>query len=211
MTAQTPIYGIKYIVQGEPIKATRQALEDNARTIEAALQSRGVAPANASDVLAVSGRVTALETLPTCVVGSNATQGLGNGWTVAAWQTDIYDPDDMHNPAANTSRITIRKKGWYRLGGHVPILAGSAGILWCTWLKNGVAIPNTGQTRTVAAANGNGEALPMTHPLVQLNALDYVELRIGLTGAAGTWSTFAVASVDGIGPMLTIECVRLLP
>lgn len=61
MTATTPIYGLKYIVQGEPIRNTRQALEDNAFTIETALQAAGVAAVGASDLLAVSGRVSAIE------------------------------------------------------------------------------------------------------------------------------------------------------
>jgi hypothetical protein len=61
MPGSTPVYGIKYILQGEPIKATRQALEDNANTIEAALMAGGVAAPGASDLLAVSGRVAALE------------------------------------------------------------------------------------------------------------------------------------------------------
>lgn len=61
MTAQTPIYGIKYPVVGEPIRTTRQILEDNAKAVEAALLSGGVAAPGAGDVLAVSGRVSTIE------------------------------------------------------------------------------------------------------------------------------------------------------
>lgn len=63
MTAQTPIYGIKYLVQGEPVRNTRQALEDNAKTIESALAARGVTPPNTPDLAALAGRVTVLETV----------------------------------------------------------------------------------------------------------------------------------------------------
>lgn len=46
MTALTPLYGLKYITQGEPIRNTRQALEDNAFTIETALANGAIAPAD---------------------------------------------------------------------------------------------------------------------------------------------------------------------
>jgi hypothetical protein len=61
MTAQTPIFGIKYIQQGEPARNTRQALEDNAVTIEAALVRGGIAPPAAQDLATLAGRVSALE------------------------------------------------------------------------------------------------------------------------------------------------------
>lgn len=61
MTAKTPVYQLEYLVQGEPVRNTRLALENNAKSIEAALMARGVAAAGAADVLAVSGRVSTLE------------------------------------------------------------------------------------------------------------------------------------------------------
>lgn len=60
MTAQTPLYGIKYLVQGEPARNTRQALEDNAKTIEAALASKALVPPTASDYATIQGRVGTL-------------------------------------------------------------------------------------------------------------------------------------------------------
>jgi hypothetical protein len=70
MTAHTPIYGLEYITEGEPLRNTRAALENNAHTIEAALQAGGVAATGASDLLAVSGRVSTLETKMTAVEGA---------------------------------------------------------------------------------------------------------------------------------------------
>lgn len=55
MTAFTPIYRLAYIEQGEPIRNTRQALEDNAYTIEAALQAGGLAPQQVQDMLTALG------------------------------------------------------------------------------------------------------------------------------------------------------------
>lgn len=57
----TPVYGIKYIPVGGPAYLTRQYLEDNANTIEAALIAGGLTPPGASDYASLVGRVTTLE------------------------------------------------------------------------------------------------------------------------------------------------------
>lgn len=56
MTAKTPVYGLEYIQEGEPMRNTRAALEANARTIEAALARTGIVPA---DVAAFTAAVVA--------------------------------------------------------------------------------------------------------------------------------------------------------
>lgn len=52
MTIKTPLYGLEYIQQGEPIRNTRLALENNAYTIEAALAARGVPPTDLQALIA---------------------------------------------------------------------------------------------------------------------------------------------------------------
>lgn len=59
--AYTPIYRLPYPAPGEPIRNTRANLQTMAQNIEAALQAGGVAAPGASDLLALSGRVTVLE------------------------------------------------------------------------------------------------------------------------------------------------------
>jgi len=61
MTAKTPVYEIEYLVEGEPVRNTRLALENNAKSIEAALLAGGIAPPLAPDLAAVAGRVSILE------------------------------------------------------------------------------------------------------------------------------------------------------
>lgn len=223
MTAQTPVYGIKYLTVGEPARNTRAALQANAETIEAALVAGGVAAPGAADLLTVAGRVTtvenratALETLPICVLRSTTEVSLPVGWTTMAWQVEDYDPDDLHSPTTNPSRVTIKRKGWYKLYAHVPtVTASTGGTLWARWKRNGTPIPHTAQSRQVVGVSANGEAVPVASPLVQLNVNDYLELDVAMTGGTnttGTWKTFVQAGQgDGIGPMLTVECRRLLP
>lgn len=83
MTAQTPLYGIKYIVRGEPIRNTRQALQDNAETIEAALVRGGVVPPGAADLTAEAATRAAADT-----ANANAIAALQPG----AWQSSGLTP-----------------------------------------------------------------------------------------------------------------------
>ena len=75
---QTPVYGLKYIAVGAPARWTREVLQLNAETIEAALIAGGIAPPAAGDLATLSGRVSALE-------GSTAlaatAPSLTAGWT----------------------------------------------------------------------------------------------------------------------------------
>jgi hypothetical protein len=77
MTAQTPAFAIKYPVQGEPIRTTRQILEDNAKAIEAALLSRALAPPAAVDLAAAIARFAKLEpgALPSAAVSADRRHG----------------------------------------------------------------------------------------------------------------------------------------
>jgi hypothetical protein len=95
VTAQTPTFGIKYLVPGEPIRTTRQALEDNAKTIEAALLQRVNAPtvpdlnAEVTARQALAARVATLEgngwtTVLTTLTGGTAGQNGTSSWTAIA-------------------------------------------------------------------------------------------------------------------------------
>lgn len=97
MTAQTPVFGIKYIQQGEPIRATRQALQDNANAIEAALIGTGVHPPSAPDLsslaalsqsvsantASVAANTAALASAPVAVTLASAFTTFGSGYQSA--------------------------------------------------------------------------------------------------------------------------------
>jgi hypothetical protein len=57
----TPVYGLRYILEGQPARDTRKYLEENAHTIEAALVAGGITPPGAADLAALVGRVNTLE------------------------------------------------------------------------------------------------------------------------------------------------------
>lgn len=78
MTAQTPVYGLKYPTDTEPVYLFRAALQANAESLEAALLSVGVPPPELADLTALAARVAVLE-------GQAA-------WTEATTATDFVVP-----------------------------------------------------------------------------------------------------------------------
>lgn len=61
VTGITPIFGLEYIVEGEPAKYTRQKLQRSMERVEAALAQGPASPPGAADLNAVTGRVNTLE------------------------------------------------------------------------------------------------------------------------------------------------------
>lgn len=191
MTAQTPIYGLKYLVEGEPARNTRQALQDNAFTTEAALQAHGLAAPGASDLLAVSGRVTTLETRARATLYAAAAQ---SGLTAGVWVT-----------------ITLGGETVDSAGGHAAgaagytVQTGQAGDYWVDGLVafGNVASGNTlgtrilvGSTPVLAGGQGpwaspNGCLVPVAGGLITLAVGNVVTLQ-GFAGA--TWATLGGAS-----------------
>lgn len=69
MSLQTPVYGIKYPAPGEPIRNTRQSLQDNANSIEAALIGTGVHPPSAPDLSGLAALTASITALQARLVG----------------------------------------------------------------------------------------------------------------------------------------------
>lgn len=123
VTGITPIYDLEYLVEGEPLFHTRAKLERNAKTIEAALQSRGVAAPGAADLLTVSGRVSVaegeidvLQAPPGRKVTKTSVQAIPAGqWTALTW-VDLAGSTSGPGMWAGTapSRLTSTKAGRWR-------------------------------------------------------------------------------------------------
>lgn len=97
----TPIYGLPYIVPGEPVRNTRAKLQTAMEAIDAALAARGVPPADLLDLIAAgwftdSGWVTLPLATGWAGSGSPAYRKLGKTvwfrgevWTTATSTTDV--------------------------------------------------------------------------------------------------------------------------
>jgi hypothetical protein len=135
MPAYTPIYGLAYLVAGEPARNTRTVLQSNAETIETALAAGGVAAAGASDVLAVSGRVTALETRHTQHTAASTPAVFAANSAAVTAETVI---------ATFTQPTTALKK--YRIRAHLALVGTVAGD------RHFMRIRKTNLTGTVLAS-----------------------------------------------------------
>lgn len=194
VTGITPVYGIEYLVEGEPIRHTRAKLERNAAQIEAALLAGGVAAPGAADLLEVSGRVTALEatlqTQPYAKLYGTGTLSLASGtWTAMPLTGAEEDPLNGHSTVTDTSRWTCPplQGGIYLASGVVGFGGGATGRRFVGIRKNGAEVPQQ-QSGSPPISSGTH----IQHSGVQMLVLtpgDYVEVW----GYQDTGSALSVA------------------
>lgn len=91
VTGITPIYGIEYLIEGEPARNTRAKMERNAKQIEATFAAGGLAPPGTPDLAAAIARIGVLE--------------------------HVNDAVTTISPAANVAHVGgYRNAGVYRVG-----------------------------------------------------------------------------------------------
>jgi hypothetical protein len=120
VTAKTPVFQLEYIVPGEPLRNTRAALENNAKSIEAALLAGPASPPNAQDLATLAGRVTALEP------GAwTAITGLTAPWVsfAGAGGSPGAGPYDTFAYRVVNGRVWLR--GWLNVSGSTAIANGT--------------------------------------------------------------------------------------
>lgn len=134
VTGRTPVYGLEYLIEGEPAKFTRQKLERNAKTIEAALIRGGIAPPEAQDLATLAGRVTALEPGTWVIPATQGRANLGTGYTPLRYRKV---------PALGGVRVTGM------------VVAGAAGTLFT--LQPGFRPPRYGMLHALLAGGGGAD------------------------------------------------------
>lgn len=212
----TPIYGLPYPVVGEPIYLYRAKAQDMATKIEAALQSRGVAAANASDVLAVSGRVSVLEGRPMVVVYRTAAAGTAPAVSYAGGTTTPtpFDTVDYASPAparpmwaaANPTRLVAPIAGVYRAAATITwpnVASRYAGVRLRKTTAAGVA------GSWVRGASGGLVAAFYTEQTNEarfvLAAGDYIEVGGEVDGSGGALTPQITAAERTVRASLTWE------
>jgi len=204
VTGITPIYGLEYIVQGEPARYARQKLERSMKQVEAALQLGGVAAPGASDLLAVSGRVSTLEQAAAArpfavLLGASGTTAVPNGaWTVLPLTgTEEADPLGGHSTVTNPSRWTCPAGwgGWYDVLDTTRIDSGT-GKRSCGIRKNGAEVQRS--NNTVGVGSAGAYVFGSTPALILLAPGDYVEVAVlqdsgGALTANNTFSSMTLS------------------
>lgn len=181
MTAKTPVYGLEYLIQGEPMRATRAALENNAKTTEAALVRGGIAPPAAQDLATLAGRVSALEVRPRARLLADSAAGVSYpnaGYSVV--------PLAAPSPAARTfisgmgwasgtpSRLTCQVAGLYLIGGAIGWSINGTGDRLAALRLNGADYP--GSASNIDAPAAYHATVDIGLQFVDLAVNDYIEL-----------------------------------
>jgi hypothetical protein len=139
VTAQTPVFAIKYPVVGEPIRTTRQILEDNATAIEAALLSRSATPPGASDLTALAARVTSLEVDPVILQDAGAAVTMTTGSARVS-----LSPARLVNPLTLFGRAGVGAVCHVQYRALVNTATAGSGSFVDAFLRTASANPTTG-------------------------------------------------------------------
>lgn len=159
VTGITPVYGLEYLVEGEPVRNTRQKLERNAKGIEAALVARGVPPTDLAALIAAgwftdSGWVTVPPASGFTASGTPAVRKRANvlyfrgGWTNAGMAASgVYTvgtlpagfrPDTQVNTLASSSNGSTVARLLLNTNGTIQVVTGST--LGAYYRMDGIAV-----------------------------------------------------------------------
>lgn len=133
---------------------------------------------------------------PSCRVFHNADQSIASGAeTTVAFNQERFDPDGMHDPVTNNSRVTIPFAGVYTMvfSGHYQSRADYLHA-YAQLLANGsliISLPNAVGTFTGPGSSGLRVG---SSGLWKFNAGDYVEVRTTQVNSAAAASLLQSAS-----------------
>ena len=139
-----------------------------------------------------------------CSVSNNAAIAIGdNARTALTFNTDNYDPNDMHSTSSNTSRIVAPVPGWYVAFGQARWAANTTGFREIRTALNG---PNPDYVETGSGSYSTG---PTTSIITQVQMLttiymsanDYLELIIGQNSGG---NLNIQSSADGLTPVFKL-------
>jgi hypothetical protein len=126
----TPIYGIAWTDDEAPLVDLAAVSQDVAETLEAALALGGIAPPEAQDLIALTGRVVALEApRPRAFLHQSTAQtGLLTGWQTITLQAETIDTHAGHAPGAAGYTVPAGQGGDYEVDGGVAFLGMATGL-----------------------------------------------------------------------------------
>ncbi|GEM_PF-2772450 len=103
-------------------------------------------------------------------LGSNLPQSIPHAsWTALTFNTELWDEDELHDPATHTDRLTIRTAGVYLITAQVRFAANLSGMRELQIRKNSTA------TLALADCLSNTQ----TNGLVYLNLVTLWNLLVG--------------------------------
>lgn len=119
-----------------------------------------------------------------CRVYNNANQNVNSAtWTALTMNSERFDPNGMHNPAVNPTRITFATAGTYLVGGgtqFAPDGIGGVGTRYISIWLGGVTVLAFARFPVSNAENTH----MVLSTLYDFTAADYVELQVRQTSGA---------------------------
>lgn len=111
-----------------------------------------------------------------CVVQNSVVQSIpNNANTAATFNTDVYDPLNMHNTAANQTRVVVPWSGWYICQGVIGWANNATGTRRAAIFVNGTIV--TGAQISLSTIN-DGISIPIPAVPALLTAGQFIEVHI---------------------------------
>lgn len=137
---------------------------------------------------------TAAQTVPSvpaCRAYHNASQSVANNTlTALALNQERYDTDEIHDPAANNSRLVCKTAGLYAVIGHAVFAAHATGYRQLSIRLNGATYISPQNNLSVGGADATNLTAQTQY---FLNVNDYVEL-IAYQTSGGALNVLASAN-----------------
>lgn len=133
-----------------------------------------------------------------CVIKHSANQAIAtNTFTKLVFDTEEYDPLNMHDPTTNNTRITIPQSGKYLVVAQVRFDTTTGGtIRQAEILKNGTTV--IANERSLAASGVTAHFSVVT--MRNFTAGDYLEVRVYQDSGA----TVNIEAVDAYSPIFSV-------
>lgn len=162
-----------------------------------------------ADIVTAEGNITTLQTEVQALeddlydysarVFNNANESIANAtWTDITFNTETWDPDNMHSVASNTERIVVPNEGRYLVGCGIQFAANAVGYRDVRIIRNSV---NEAEF-LVAAVNGAATIISFS-TLSKASASDYYRVRV-YQNSGGALNVITAANVS---PILWVQKV----
>lgn len=115
----TPVYGLNYLVQGEPVRNFRAYSQSNAEAIEAALIATGITPPDLADYLA---DIATFNTLATAGVFNDS------GWVAVTTTSPAVAISGAAPQVRKIGKMVIARGGWTN-GGQTANTTTASGTI----------------------------------------------------------------------------------
>ncbi|MBI4822673.1 MAG: hypothetical protein HY805_00355 [Nitrospirae bacterium] len=127
------------------------------------------------------------------LVGKSGNVSLpASAWSTIAYDTEVYDTDNIHDNATNNSRLTVPSGVTKVRLTSVGAFTATGFTFACRLIKNGTTVICCSLTDAPVAPGGEGPPYSLVSPVIEVAAGDYFEFQLNMNNARDLAATSSV-------------------